>query len=48
MNVLKHVRNSTELQLIEREETPRLVLINDHDNSNNIYSLNIYAMKRSS
>ena len=39
-------RDSTELQTIEREETPRLALIYDHDNSNNIYSLNIYAMKK--
>ena len=29
-------RDSTELQTIEREETPKLALIYDHDNSNNI------------
>ena len=39
-------RESTELQTIEREETPRLGLIYYHDNCNNIYSLNIYAMKK--
>ena len=34
--------DSTELQTIEREETPRLVLIYDNDNCNNIYLLNIH------
>ena len=36
-------RDSTELQTIEREEYPRLALIYDHDNSNNIYSLNKFS-----
>ena len=39
-------RESTELQTIEREQTARLALIYDHNNSNNIYSLNIYAIKK--
>ena len=39
-------RKSTELQTIEREQTARSALIYDHNNSNKIYSLNIYAMKK--
>ena len=39
-------RESTELQTIEREQTARLALIYYHNNSNNIYSLNINTMKK--
>ena len=39
-------RDSTELQTVERGESPRLVLIYDHDNSNNIYSLNKFSYNK--
>ena len=39
-------KESTELQTIEREQTASLALIYDHNNSNKIYSLNIYAVKK--